>query len=191
MAKTIKKNSVGAPDKYITLCIDQKLIAIQGWIMQGNTDEDIAAKLGVTRHTLINWKGRFPRFKDCFTTTKDIRLGELIHSAFKQATGYDYEEDVATKEGGVVTLRKHQPGNATLVMFMLQNHLPDEYKDRRNIDVTSKGKQIQSFSPLIQVCDSETKELFLNGRRPLLEANNDIQTELGGVVQSPETPRSG
>ncbi|MFA4917016.1 MAG: hypothetical protein WC560_10145 [Syntrophales bacterium] len=139
MTTTEKKERTS---KYTQLGIADKFDAISGWIMNGNTDENISEKLGVCYKTLKNWKNDYPEFGKLFQTTKEVRLGELIHSAFKQATGYDYTEDVLTKaediKGNpiVVTLRKHQPGNATLVMFMLQNKLPDQYKDRRNIAIT-------------------------------------------------------
>jgi hypothetical protein len=139
---SLTKKTTGTKEKreyatpYEKLRIADKLDAIAGWIMQGKTDDNIAEMLGVCRKTVFNWKTEHPEFATCFIKTKQIRLGELIKSAFKQATGYDYTEDVISKTTGeVVSLRKHQPGNATLVMFMLQNHLPDEYRDMRNIDV--------------------------------------------------------
>lgn len=136
-------------DKYEQMHIADKLTAIAGWIMNGNTDKTIAEKLGVCEKTLCNWKTQYKAFAEIFHTTKEIRLGELIHSAFKQATGYDYEEDVVTKMGEVVTVRKHQPGNATLVMFMLQNKLPDEYKDRRSVQL-SGDKENPLFIGLLE-----------------------------------------
>jgi len=134
-------------DLYDKLKIKDKLTAIAGWVMNGDTDEQLAEKLGAGRKTLYNWKGKHPEFAEAVKVTKTLRLGEVIHSAFKQATGYDYYEDVVIKAGPdkqmVVRLLKHQPAVPMMTCFMLQNKLPDDFKDRRAIDVTSKGNELK------------------------------------------------
>jgi hypothetical protein len=60
-----------------------------------------------------------------------------------------------------------------------------EGKVAQGVDVTSKGNELKA-SPIIQVVDVATRELYLNGRRTLSEADNDLQAKLPGVVSGKE-----
>ena len=181
-------------DKYSKLHIADKLTAIAGWVMNGDTDEQIAEKLKIGRMTLYNWKGKHPELAEALKSTKILRVGEVVHSAFKQAVGYDYYEDVIVKDGPdrqrVERVLKHQPPVPMLTMYMLNNKLPEDYKDRRNVDLTSKGNEIKP--PInIQVVDLETKDLLLqvqNGVRTSLENNGDIQAKPESLLPG-ETPK--
>jgi hypothetical protein len=142
----------GRKDAWTTLDIPSKLESIRGWAMNGSTDEDIYTMLGIGRDTFYKWKREKSEFSEALKRGKDIANGELLNSAFKQSVGYSFYEEVPVKvkrtdydpetgkkieereEIKIVKILRESAPNPTMNIFMLKNRLPDQYKDKHEIE---------------------------------------------------------
>ncbi len=116
----------GQTSKYELLHVADKLDAIAGWAMHGSTLKDIAVMLStpgmsVNERSIDTWVGKYPEFALAVSKGRMVANGELLHSAFKKATGYDYIEEVLTKAGEIVALKKHAEPDTGMLCFMLRN----------------------------------------------------------------------
>jgi hypothetical protein len=139
--------------------MQSKLDSVRGWAKQGSTDEEIAKMLGISTTLLYEWKKDKVEFSEAIKKGKDISNGELLNSAFKQSVGFYYTEQMAVKvrtneavptaDGKgekylpaerieIIEVQKFMPANPTMNIFMLKNRLPDEYKDKRQTELTGK-----------------------------------------------------
>ncbi len=130
----------------------------------------------------INYAGR-PKKLVCVTSWLKEYASELISKPFdvKKLT---YAQAAALSAWKAAV--KGELAEYNFIIERIEGRLPNP------IDLTSKGNEIKQ-SPIIQVLDLETKELYLNGRRSILETNDNIQKELSGVDagQTPGIGRGG
>lgn len=171
------------PSKWDELDMPSKLDAITGWAKQGSTNEDIAKMLGISCKLLYEWQNKYSEFREAIKKGKDVSNGELLNSAFTQSTGFYYTEQVPIKvrineavptaDGKsvkylpaerieLVEVRKYQPPNPTMSIFMLKNRLPGDYKDKREIEATGKDGgpiQTESKSDLSRLSVEELRQL--------------------------------
>lgn len=160
MARHTSSSAGGRTPKWIALNMKDKLDSIRGWSMHGSTDEEIAKMLGVSKTTIYEWKKQFPEFAEAIKKGKDVSNGEILNSAFKQATGFYVteqipvkvrtNEEVPTADGKgtkylpaekieIVDVVKFVPANSTMAIFMLKNRLPTDYKDKQEIEHYGPG----------------------------------------------------
>jgi hypothetical protein len=110
----------------------------------GANDFEISETLGVHQSTLIQWKTKYPefaeamRFRDENGTFADERVKRsLLH----KATGYTYhsEKIFYDKDEGVVRVPvvEHVPPSDTAMIFYLKNRNPENWSDRKELDVRS------------------------------------------------------
>jgi prepilin-type processing-associated H-X9-DG protein len=155
---------VGKKPLYEEMEIGDKLEAIRGWALSGMTDKEMYTMLEISHDTFYKWKRERPEFADALKKGKDIANGELVNSAFKQATGYYVEvtEPMKVKRGQdyeaieMVTYQKFIPANNTMNIFMLKNRMPEVYKDKQHTE-HSGGVNI-SFVDNIPEEDEEDNE---------------------------------
>ena len=147
-----ERSSGGRHKKWEALNIKDKLDSVRGWSLHGSTDVEIAKMLGVSKTVLYEWKNEYPEFAEAIKKGKEIANGEILNSAFKQATGFYVTEQMAVKvrtneevptaDGKgtkwlpaerveVVDVIKFVPANSTMAIFMLKNRLPTDYKDKQ------------------------------------------------------------
>lgn len=117
-------------------------------VAEGVPDKDIAKNvIGISRGTLYEWRQLYPDFADDFKKSRavyyDTTNQEVINAIKNRAIGYTYTETtrerIKNKETDeyelVVTkeVTKHLPADPTSAFYWLQNRMPDEWKDRRNV----------------------------------------------------------
>lgn len=116
-----------------------KLTLLRGWARDGLTDEQIAARIGISCKTLYNWKKH----------------------KIKSETGVIYPIAKALKDGKEVVdyavenalLKNAMNGDTTAIIFWLKNRQPDKWRDRRN-DQQKEQKQeadIEDLAPLAEM----------------------------------------
>lgn len=113
---------------------DDKLGVIEGWARDGLTDEQIAAKMGISHDTLYKYKKRYTEFAEALKRGKRVVDREVEKSLLNNATGYYYTEQQVTNSGEVVTLEKYSKPNTTAQIFWLKNRKPDTWRDKQEID---------------------------------------------------------
>lgn len=138
-----------AKGKYAEWCKDpDKKLLLSGWARDGNTDEEIAKKIGISRSTLAEWKKKYPDISDALKKGKEIVDTEVEDSLLKRAKGYtisvkktfklkktEYDKSgKKVKEEEVLEVGEdeiHIPADVTAMIFWLKNRLPEKWKDRR------------------------------------------------------------
>ncbi|MCE2547050.1 helix-turn-helix domain-containing protein, partial [Enterococcus faecalis] len=128
--------------KYTEWISEEGLIKIGGWAKDGLTDEQIAQNIGISRSTLNEWKKRFPDIKDTIKRGKEVVDRQVENALFKSAVGYEYTEITKelTDSGMKVTKRvtKQVAPNPTSAIFWLKNRKPDEWRDKKETQVSGE-----------------------------------------------------
>lgn len=83
------------------------LIRIKGWARDGLTQEEIAAKIGISPATLSNWLKKHPKIKEALSIGKDTVDREVEETLFQKAIG----------------------GDTTAMIFWLKNRKPNEWRN--------------------------------------------------------------
>ncbi len=104
----------------------------------GFSHADLAYAMGVADSTIAAWAKKHEQFYRALNEGKDIAKSHLVAKAFKAAGGYEYEEEnIKYNAEGQVTGRsiykKHQTPNPKLIMWLLCNMSPDEWKSEHKI----------------------------------------------------------
>lgn len=138
--------------KYTEWINEEGLIKIGGWAKDGLTDEQIAQNIGISRSTLNEWKKRFPDIKDTIKRGKEVVDRQVENALFKSAVGYEYTEITKelTDSGMKVTKRvtKQMAPNPTSAIFWLKNRKPDEWRDKKETQVSGEMSVNNPFAGL-------------------------------------------
>lgn len=94
----------GRPTKYDESVLDD----VRERALQGETDEEIAAGLGVSRSTLALWKARHPEFSDALKSWKGEADDQIEHSLYRKALA----------------------GDTTAAIFWLKNRRRETWRDK-------------------------------------------------------------
>lgn len=136
----------GRPSKY-----DQRYTPqLAYWMARdGLTDKEMAEKLEIAESTLHEWKNRYPEFSEALKKGKELIDHQVEDTLLKRARGYDYDEvkrehsetpDGTTQK--IVKITKHIPPDVTAIIFWLKNRRPEKWRDKQEIDHTSKGEKL-------------------------------------------------
>lgn len=77
--------------------IRENIKAIELWIEQNKTEKEIAKDLGMAYSTFRRYKSQIPELKQAIANGKDAKNQEVEKALYKNAIGYNYYEQVATK----------------------------------------------------------------------------------------------
>lgn len=146
--------------KYTEWISEEGLIKIGGWAKDGLTDEQIAQNIGISRSTLNEWKKRFPDIKDTIKRGKEVVDRQVENALFKSAVGYEYTEITKelTDSGMKVTKRvtKQMAPNPTSAIFWLKNRKPDEWRDKKETQVSG---EMSVNNPFADLSEEELRKL--------------------------------
>ena len=111
----------------------------------GFTYQDIAYTLGVSTTAIQGWIKSYPEVKAALADGKENAIAKLVAKSIRLAAGYDYVEEnekyVVNKETGeqelkeVSKFKKHQAPNPKMLMFLLCNMDPDNWRSEHKIEV--------------------------------------------------------
>ena len=154
--------------KYQEWLEPDNLIKLQLWARNGLTDNEIAAKMGIARSTLSEWKAKYKEIGDTLKESKEIVDAMVENSLLKRALGYKYKEVTrentyneltgryemtATKE----VIKEAQP-DTTAQIFWLKNRKPKEWRDKP-LDVVREERQEQAKEMLVAIRKAVDHEL--------------------------------
>lgn len=118
------------------------LLLIRAWARDGNTLEQIATKMGVTRYALSNWRRRYPEIKEAIQTSKEIVDYKVENALLKAALGFTTKEIKVTLGKKIVngevfevlkeTTTKEVAPNVTACLAWLNNRKHDQWKRNRD-----------------------------------------------------------
>ncbi len=138
--------------KYTEWITEEGLLKIEGWARDGLTDEQIADNIGIRRPTLYDWKKKYSDISDALKRGKEVIDRQVENALLKRALGYEYVE--TTKEltdlGLTVTkqVTKQVAPDTTAQIFWLKNRKPQEWRDKKETEVTGNLSVNNPFSDL-------------------------------------------
>lgn len=141
-----------AKGKYADWITNEGLIKLEGYARDGLIDDQVAAKIGIARQTLYEWKKKYPAIDDALKKGKEVVDRHVESCLLKNATGYTYTEEVPMKVKEkyydeenrlcekekviVVQVTKQKPPETVAQIFWLKNRKPADWRDKQNIEHT-------------------------------------------------------
>jgi DNA-binding XRE family transcriptional regulator len=135
----------------------------------GSTDAELAEYLDVSEQTINNWKLAHEEFSLALKNGKSKADSEVANKLYERALGATWTEQTAfkvrnqsgsgvfTEEVVVVDLQKAAPPDTPAISLWLRNRKADKWKDKQEVDHTSKGKQI-TFTPALNATSSSSSD---------------------------------
>jgi len=129
--------------KYHEWLTDEGLIKIEGWAMDGLSDEQIAHNIGIVPSTLYEWKKKYSEISEALKKGKEIIDRQVENALLKRALGFEYEETKKIQEkdaNGKDRIRiekftKTMAPDTGAIAFWLKNRKPAEWRDKQNLEV--------------------------------------------------------
>lgn len=123
-----------AKNKYETH-VAPRLEEIKDWVRNGATDEDIIARLGISRSAFYEYKKNILDFSDSLKESKSVVDAKVESALLRRALGFEYDE--VTKERNdkgelVVTkiVKKQIVPDTTAQIFWLKNRRADKWREK-------------------------------------------------------------
>lgn len=146
--------------KYTEWLTEEGLIKIEGWARDGLTDEQIAQNIGIKRPTLYDWKNKYSDISDALKRGKEVVDRQVENALLKSATGYEYTEvtEELTENGMEITKKvtKQVAPNPTAAIFWLKNRKPDEWRDRKETQISG---EMSVSNPFTNLSEEELRRL--------------------------------
>ena len=138
--------------KYTEWITEEGLLKIEGWARDGLTDKQIAENMGVAYSTFRDWIKRFPALSAPLKRGKEVIDRQVENALLKRALGYEYVETTkeSTDLGLTVTkqVTKQVAPDTTAQIFWLKNRKPQEWRDKKETEVTGNLNVNNPFSDL-------------------------------------------
>lgn len=139
--------------------IKPRLDEITFWKRNGNTDEEVAKALGISRQSLYNYRKNHEELRIALKEGKERACAIIENTLFKRAIGYEYEEThkelvedekTGEKDFKVTKIYKRTvPPSDSLLQFLSKNWMPDRYKDSKDI----KHDVGESLEAILKRCE--------------------------------------
>lgn len=100
----------------------------------GMTDEETAEELEIDVRTLYRWKNDYNEFCQALMLAKEPINNRVENALLKRALGYDYYEEMTTKQG-VVEVRKVLHPDTKAAQVWLNNRRPKDWKDKKEVEI--------------------------------------------------------
>ena len=134
--------------KYDKWLKSDNLILITGWARDGLSEEQIAHNIGVSRNTLVTWKGKFPEIAEALRKGREVIDYEVENALVKRALGYKYEEQTFERvwnehlekyvKVNTKTVTKEVAPDVGAICFWLKNRRPKNWKDRPDLQMDNE-----------------------------------------------------
>lgn len=144
MQKEAKKP--GARGKSAPWLEEEGLLRIEGWAMDGCTDQEIAKNMGIAYSTLRVWRDSFPAISAALKRARDVADRQVEHRLFDMTQGYTVEvkkvfkvkkehydekgRKVVTEELQSAVEEVHIPANVTAQIFWMKNRKPEKWREK-------------------------------------------------------------
>lgn len=148
-----KKEKVGRPTKFDKRFNDEayKLCLL------GATDDELADFFKVTTSTINKWKIDHKEFSESIKRGKMDADANVANRLYQRAMGFEHDDEeikvvsLGQGEGSAVErvpVRKIYPPDPTSAIFWLKNRQPKKWRDKTEIDHTTKGESLnEKVSP--------------------------------------------
>ena len=148
--------------------ISERLIEIESWARDGNSEKEIIKMLGISPTTWTKYKKEHSELRDALNRGYEFSLPKVIPALFRAAIGYKYDETTQErdKNGNLVTTKivtKEVAPNVSAIMNILKNKYPQEWNmvDKLEIKTDSKVKDTldaMSAEELLAILNDNSEE---------------------------------
>lgn len=114
---------------------------IRNYYRLGATDEEVAGFIGVNRTTLWRWQTDHPELTEAMKAGKAEADERVVNALFHKAVGYTFQSEKLFQHNGAVIRAKcveHVPPDTTAMIWWLKNRRPDEWRDRKELDLSNR-----------------------------------------------------
>lgn len=161
-----------AKGRYQEWLTEEGLLQLESWARNGLTDVQIASNMGITRSTLNEWKKKYPDISDTLKRGKEVVDIQVENALLKRALGYSYDEvtrerviDHDPSTGNIVgahmeitkIVKKEVQGDTTAQIFWLKNRRPEDWRDKRDVEVEG---EINANNPFRGLSTDELRKLI-------------------------------
>ena len=111
----------------------------------GATDKELADFFEVAESTINLWKEVHPQFSESIKEGKIQADANVAQALYHRAIGYKHEDvdiRVVDKEIIETPLTKYYPPDPTAGIFWLKNRRNKDWRDMKDVDLTSGGDKI-------------------------------------------------
>lgn len=124
--------------KYTDFLKEDGLLKVAAWARDGDTDENIAKRIGVGRRAIYEWKQKYPEFASALRKSRMAVDIEVENALYNRALGTTITETVTDEEGKTKTFTKQLPPDVTAQIFWLKNRKPKDWRDKRDVEIEGK-----------------------------------------------------
>lgn len=155
-----------AKGKYQEWLEPEGLLKIEGWARDGLTDEQIATNIGIAYSTLRDWRDKYPALSAALKKGKEVVDRQVENALLQRALGYEYTETTREyiPELGEMhvtkKVTKQVAPDTTAQIFWLKNRKPQEWRDKRDVDLSGS---ISTNNPFEELTTEELKKLIRDG----------------------------
>ena len=110
----------------------------------------------VTEQTWNNWKKQHEAFFESLKDWKAEADHKVERGLYERATGYEHPDVHISNYQGEITITdivKHYPPDTTACIFWLKNRAPNEWRDRKEHEIT--GKESGPFEMITKAMTAE------------------------------------
>lgn len=110
----------------------KKMLAVQAGRLasKGFNNKEIIKQLGIAGSTFYDYIKDEPYFAYQINKNNGIAVAEVEKALFRNATGYEYKEEVATPSGAVVEVYKQKLPETKAIEFFLTNRNATDWKKK-------------------------------------------------------------
>ena len=129
--------AVGRPTDFKDEFIEQAEKLCQTF---GATDMELADFFEVDVRTIYRWKNAIPKFCQALKVGKAIPDDRVKRSLFQRAVGFEHDSVKVFMPAGAdkpvyAPIREYVAPDTTAAIFWLKNRLPDEFRDKSEVEV--------------------------------------------------------
>ena len=131
----------------------------------GATDFEVAEFLGVSNRTIYYWKKAHPAFRRAIRDGGKVADERVKRALYHKAVGYTYRsEKLFLHEGEVIRAEmiEHVPPSDTAGIFWLKNRDPAHWRDRKDLDHSSKDGSMSPSPPSEEDLINRAKRLGID-----------------------------